>query len=402
MKLFTLSFTAILLVAVTFFMIPQTVEAGGGLQVVPNVNENSQATGSFLGPLANAQRTYQMLINESELTNLVGLNINSIAFRSTALASADWPLSAVNYADYDIYLSESVAPADRSLTFANNIVGKQIQVRNGPLTIPANSYPWGGTTEFGPNIYINIPYYYKGGHLLVEIRHTGFTGTSKSVEATATSNPSYANLFSACWTGNAAGTSGTQGNFATIRFTVESMASTLNLTALIEGFYNDATDKLTGDTVKAYLRGGSSPYDIVDSAISVLDSAGNASFGFSNAVDSTPYYLVVSHRNTISTWSAATVMFSGGILNYDLTAAQSSAYGSNLKLKGTKYTMFSGDVNLDEFVNLTDLVAASNDATGFQGGYVSTDVNGDLVVNLADVVIIFNNGSSFVSVKKPA
>jgi hypothetical protein len=60
-------------------------------------------------------------------------------------------------------------------------------------------------------------YLYSGGHLLVEIRHLGFTGTSRSTDALSTSTTGYGTDFSACWTGNYLGTTGSQGNFTVIR-----------------------------------------------------------------------------------------------------------------------------------------------------------------------------------------
>jgi hypothetical protein len=117
-----------------------------------------------------------------------------------------------------VYLSGSVEPANRSLTFAQNIVGVQKQVRSGQLIIPANSYTFGNSpNEWGPEIMFDTLYLYSGGHLLVEIRHLGFTGTSRSTDALSTSTTGYGTEFSACWTGSYVGTSGSQGNFTIIR-----------------------------------------------------------------------------------------------------------------------------------------------------------------------------------------
>ena len=116
-------------------------------------------------------------------------------------------------------------PANRSLTFANNVVGPQKLVRSGPLTIPANSYGFGSTPNpFGPIIAFQSGYYYGGGNLLIELRHNGFTGTSRSIDAIlATNGPPgvYAQQVSACWTGSYTGTSGSQGNFGVLQLTSE-------------------------------------------------------------------------------------------------------------------------------------------------------------------------------------
>ena len=187
--------------------------------VIPPNYAGTQGTGTFLGPLSNAQRTYQLLIRDSILTGLVGQRITGITYRLIASASSNWPASDVTFTNYDIYLSQSVAPENRSFTFAQNVVGVQKRVRFGSLTITAGSFPFGGTpTQFGADITFDSAYVYNGGHLLIEIRHTGFTGTSSSTDAILTSTSGYGFLFSACWAGSYTATSTTtQGNFAVIR-----------------------------------------------------------------------------------------------------------------------------------------------------------------------------------------
>lgn len=213
----------------SFFVLPRHVQsadvnyshtANSAFTVVPTGYAGMQGTASFLGPLSNAQRTYQLLIKDSLLTGIIGQRITGFTYRLLASAVSNWPASDVTFTNYDIYLSGSVAPENRSLTFSQNVVGPQKRVRFGSLTVNAGSFPAGGSpTTFGSEITFDSGYVYNGGHLLIEIRHTGFTGTSASVDAIGTSTSGYGTLFSACWTGNYAGTSGTQGNFAVIRLT---------------------------------------------------------------------------------------------------------------------------------------------------------------------------------------
>lgn len=188
--------------------------------VVPNIYTGTASTGTFTGPLATAQRTYQFLINANQLTGLVGQNLSAIALRLPQSGTGTWPAVDSNFANYDIYLAPGRAPANRSLTFDSNIVGVKTQVRSGPLTITAGSYTTGSNPNaFGPDITFDTPYLYTGGHLLIEIRHTGWLGggTSRSNEASTTSSTGYGTDFSACWTGNYTGTAGSAGNFSTVR-----------------------------------------------------------------------------------------------------------------------------------------------------------------------------------------
>ena len=200
----------------SIFADPETpgVSVSGAGQIVPTAYSGTPGNSTFLGTLSSSQRTYQLLIHANQLAALAGSTIFGINVRLPISATANWPLANVNFSNYDIYLSNCVDPVNRSLTFANNIVGTQVQVRSGPLFIPANSYSFGNTPNaLGPVIAFNLPYNYSGGNLLVEIRHTGFTGTSRSADAISTSTPGYSSDFSACWTGNYSGTSGSQGNF---------------------------------------------------------------------------------------------------------------------------------------------------------------------------------------------
>jgi len=102
-----------------------------------------------LSQFASSPRTYQLLIHESLLTDLVGKDLHAVSWRLPTSATSNWPSSEVTVTNHDIYLSESVTPADRSLAdFSANAVGIQKLVRAGTLVIPVNSYTFGST----PNI----------------------------------------------------------------------------------------------------------------------------------------------------------------------------------------------------------------------------------------------------------
>jgi Arylsulfotransferase (ASST)/Bacterial Ig-like domain/Dockerin type I domain len=179
---------------------------------------------------------------------------------------------------------------------------------------------------------------------------------------------------------------------------------TLNVKLAIEGFYNTQSDKLNlKDTVTAYIRNNTSPYGIVDSAKAVIDSVNfNGNFLFYN-VPSGSYYISTRHRNSLETWSKAggESFTSGGVYLYDFTNSSSQAYGNNLVHKGSKYCIYSGDVNQDGFVDISDLGLVDNDITNFATGYLATDLNGDGFVELSDAAIADNNGFNFVGAVTP-
>lgn len=209
-------FKTLTILLLPFFVNAQT-------QVVPPAFETVDPGGSFLGPLANGQRTYMLLIHENQLTNLVGMELTGVTFRSSSATTSTWPASTADYTAYDIYLGQGVAPANRSLaSISDNFVGTPTQVRSGALSIPANSFPAGGPSSFGPSITFTTPYPYSGGHLYLRVSHNGSTGTSRSVNAVAASGgPAgvYGTQVSAAWQG-AYSPSGTltNGNAAVIQF----------------------------------------------------------------------------------------------------------------------------------------------------------------------------------------
>ena len=174
---------------------------------------------------------------------------------------------------------------------------------------------------------------------------------------------------------------------------------TLNLTVGIEGFWDGVSQ--VSDTVKCHLRNSASPYNEVEVANAVLNNSGAGTFTF-NTLPAGSYYIEITQRNSLETWSGLPVSLApDGTYNYNFTTAATQAYGNNLILKDGKYCNYSGDVNQDGIIDLTDLTLTFNAASTYVNGYVATDVNGDTVVDLTDLVMAFNNSSSFVQKHTP-
>jgi hypothetical protein len=190
--------------------------------VVPNAYGTTTGTHSFLGPLSNAHRRYQLLINQNQLTAFLNMDLRGFSYRLNAAASADWPIADYTYNSYEIKLGLSVPPASKSLTFEDNIAGPQTLVRSGPLTIRIGEYTSGASpNNFGPIIEFDTTYLYTGGHLLIEILHTGFSGTSSSVDAIGTTVAGYGIDFGATWATSTTATTGSNGNFSVLRITAD-------------------------------------------------------------------------------------------------------------------------------------------------------------------------------------
>lgn len=175
---------------------------------------------------------------------------------------------------------------------------------------------------------------------------------------------------------------------------------------LFEGMYSDVFNQLTRkDTVNVYLRNTFSPYTLADSVKGTIDSITHSGlFNFVYALTGS-YYLVVKPFNCLETWSKIGGEFLANdysIYNYDFTSAISQAYGNNLKLKGNKYCLYSGDINLDGYITLLDVLPIYNDAVSFvTGRFIKTDLTGDNIVDLTDVTLCYNNSSGFVRVIRP-
>lgn len=135
--------------------------------------------------------------------NVAGLNpgdvISGLRFRLDNQANTNG--IAIGSADYDIYLSQGVTtvPTGTSVaarTYSNYYVGAtREQVRNGRLSIAANSYSSSASgavpEEFGPTIGFGTydpggaltatdQYVYRGGALVFELRYTQFNDPGSS------------------------------------------------------------------------------------------------------------------------------------------------------------------------------------------------------------------------------
>jgi hypothetical protein len=174
---------------------------------------------------------------------------------------------------------------------------------------------------------------------------------------------------------------------------------TLNLTAMIEGMWNGTT--MVSDTVTVEFRNTTAPFNLVESKKIILSNAGFGSSTFTSPVEGTPYYLIIKHRNSMETWSSSSVQFNAGNLAYDFTTAQNKGYGNNLKLVNGKWCIYSGDVNQDGLINITDQSQVFIDNISGAIGYISSDLNGDYYTEVGDLNIVFINRTLGISVQKP-
>jgi hypothetical protein len=177
------------------------------------------------------------------------------------------------------------------------------------------------------------------------------------------------------------------------------------VTVIPQGFYNDGDYLNSRDTIRVLLADASSPYAGVDSADVVLDSLTFTATATLSSAASGRYYLVIKHRNSIETWSAAPIAFTqGSTAAFDFTTAASQAYGNNLVAVGSvpRYAMYSGDVNQDGYVDPLDLSLVDQSSFNYEAGAgLATDLNGDQYVDPLDLSICDQNSFNYVGVKTP-
>lgn len=188
-----------------------------------------------------------------------------------------------------------------------------------------------------------------------------------------------------------------------------SLDKNLNLSLFLEGLFNGTSmnkaqngtgNQFPGnvaDQITLELRNSIAPYTLAGGPYTVnVNTDGTAAITIPAALGST-YFLVVKHRNSIETWNATPLSFSGSSISYNFKTSAAQAYGNNLKLVSGQYVVYSGDVNQDGIIDSDDLIPVDNHAKDFLTGYLSTDLNGDGFVNETDLQFIDSNGALFVA-----
>ena len=154
------------------------------------------------------------------------------------------------------------------------------------------------------------------------------------------------------------------------------------------------------DQITVCLANSISPYNILFTATAVSDANGCAYYKFPGASPGASYYIVLKSQKSLETWSATPQVINGAhCLEYDFTSDSSRAYGNNMMNINGVWYLYSGDINQDGVIDLTDVLLVFNGANMFQSGI--TDLNCDGITDLTDYVIVFNNSQNFVQILKP-
>lgn len=179
-----------------------------------------------------------------------------------------------------------------------------------------------------------------------------------------------------------------------------------NVTAFLQGLYIDGLgnrktqdeigDHFAGpvsDLVTIKLAESTSPFAIVHTAENInLYSNGKASFTLPSSLTGS-YYVIVNHRNSLETWSADPVDFSGTSISYNFTDASTKAFGTDAMVEVAPgvFAFYVGDVTADGLIDGDDLAFMDPDIIVGNVGYLLSDLNGDGLVDGDDLAVSDSN-----------
>jgi hypothetical protein len=146
----------------------------------------------------------------------------------------------------------------------------------------------------------------------------------------------------------------------------------------------------------------------------ILKTDGTVSVTFRSPVlIGSSYYIRITHRNALETWSAAPVFFNE-LTTYDFSTSLSQAFslGGGLdpmhQMIDGPWAIMSGDMSdgvtsglQDGNIDLLDFPEWDNGNTNFSLGYLPADLNGDVNVDLLDFPFWNANNSLFAYTQHP-
>lgn len=180
-------------------------------------------------------------------------------------------------------------------------------------------------------------------------------------------------------------------------------ASNLYVTLGIEGIYDETIGlNPTYEYVYILLAESFPPYNVIDTGLCFLNYNTLDGVATFPSAPNGNYYLIIEHRNALQTWSSAPVAISSTSPSfYDFTSSNSQSYGDNMILNGTKWCLYSGDVDRDGTIDGTDLNLIDNDVFYGAIGYSSTDLNSDAFTDGSDISIVDPNVANGISYNAP-
>jgi len=192
--------------------------------------------------------------------------------------------------------------------------------------------------------------------------------------------------------------------------TVDTCQSLLSIKVFIDGYYlgsNQMKAVLSNlspsypsgscDSIFLEFHSPEYPYPTEYTTNALLDINGNASFMIPNYMIGKMYFISIVHHKSLAIWTSAPIAITSSPLNFNFTTSSNLAYGSNMKqLPDGKYAFYSGDVDQNGFIELTDIIQLEDECKLYRVGYSMSDLSGDAIIESVDYSIIENNIGKFI------
>jgi hypothetical protein len=332
-----------------------------------------------------------------------------------------WNTLTITTAGTYTYSTTNAGGCDSTATL--NLTVNQATTATENVTICDNllPYSWNGQSLTAAGIYTDT--------------QTGSNGCDSTttlnltVNATSTGSETLSGPAPFSWNGSSYTASGiytyTTSNAAgcdsvvTLNLTISAPSTaTLNVTTFIQGYYNG-----TGMTAARYdnliAAGSATPGNATDvdfvtvelhdaintatvayTADGILQTDGTLSVTFPSTAVGNDYYVVLKHQSSLQLWSASPVTIAS-TTSYDFSSALTQAFTDGsadpmVMLATGVYGMYSGDLNQDGFIDVSDYPTFEVDAdnSAYNGLYnLASDLNGDSFVDISDYPVYDVNSS---------
>jgi len=156
--------------------------AFGDVIVAPNADTNTSGNATQFGVLDSGSVTFQFAYDASQFSGIsAGTTFTGIGFRLPGGAAT--LASSLVYSQYSIEVATAAVPVGSlTTTFASNESADDTVVRSGALTIPGGSFVGGSSPNPFNEIAFTTPFVYKGGSLVITLRHSD-PGQTQTVNA---------------------------------------------------------------------------------------------------------------------------------------------------------------------------------------------------------------------------
>jgi hypothetical protein len=152
------------------------------------------------------------------------------------------------------------------------------------------------------------------------------------------------------------------------------------------------------DTIRISLMSAAPGHAFVSKATAIMETNGNVTVSFPG-IAAGNYFIKITHRNALETWSKNPVAVSSTLSTYDFTTASTQAAGNNMiQVQPGKWAIYSGDISdpflglghQDQIIEAQDYLDMENAVAIIKSGYTFEDITGDGLVEAQDYLIMEN------------